>query len=100
MMTERCVIDNKKYCMIMGSIAFAKFAFERIYSGQLPPEVFPYANMIAIGVPVFGIALAAYLCGMIALLALIEGHLKSIKEQGESYRPNKAKERSEPNLTA
>jgi hypothetical protein len=43
----------------MGSIAFAKFAFERIFSGQLPPEVFPYANMIAIGVPVFGLALAA-----------------------------------------
>jgi hypothetical protein len=35
--------------------------------------------MIAIGVPVFGIALAAYLYGMIALLALIEGHLKAIK---------------------
>jgi hypothetical protein len=34
------------FVLIMGSIAFAKFAFERIYSGQLPPEVFPYANMI------------------------------------------------------
>jgi len=85
---------NGKYCTCQ--ISF----FERLYSGQLPPEVFPYANMIAIGLPVFGIALAAYLCGMIALLALIEGHLKAIKEQGESYRPNKARERSEPNITA
>ena len=86
------------FVLIMGSIAFAKFAFERIYSGELPPDVFPYANMIAIGLPVFGIALAAYLCGMIVLLALIEGHLKAIKEQGELYRPNKARERSEPKM--
>ena len=56
--------------------------------------------MIAIGVPVFGIALVTYLCGMIALLALIEGHLKGIKGQGELYRPNKIKEGSEPNLRA
>ena len=32
-------------------------------------------------------------------LALIEGHLKAIKEQGDSIRPNKAKERSEPKMS-
>jgi hypothetical protein len=37
---------------------------------------------------------------MIALLALIKGHLKAIKEQGYLIRPNKTKERSEPNITA
>jgi hypothetical protein len=35
---------------------------------------------------------------MIALLALIKGHLKAIKEQGGIHQPNKAKERSEPKM--
>ena len=39
------------FVLIMGSIAFAKFAFERIYSGQLPPDVFPYANMMLLAYP-------------------------------------------------
>ena len=88
------------FILIMGSAAFAKFAIEKFYSGDLPPEAFPYAHWIAIGVPVFGIAVAGYLCGMIALLALIEGHLKAIKEQGESYRPTGGSARSEPNIKA
>jgi hypothetical protein len=51
---------------------------------------------------VIDLVIAAYYCGEIAILALIEGHLTAIKEQGQSqqYRPNKAKGCSEPDIMA
>jgi hypothetical protein len=36
-----------------------------------------------IGLLVIDLVIAAYYCGEIAILALIEGHLTAIKEQGQ-----------------
>ena len=88
------------FVLIFGSIWFAKFMYEQIATQQIAADMVSQAQIIMIVVPVIGIVIAAYSCGAIAFLALIEGHLKAIKEQGESYRPNKARERSEPNITA
>ena len=86
--------------MIFGSIWFAKFMYEQIATKQVAADMVSQAQIIMIVVPVIGIVIAAYSCGAIAFLAFIEGHLKAIKEQGEFiHRPNKAKERSEPNIT-
>ena len=52
-----------------------------------------------IAAPIIGVIVAAYFCGMIALLALMESHLKAIKEQGEGLRVSKAPERAEPKLS-
>ena len=81
-------------------IWFAKFMYEQIATKQIAADMVSQAHIIMIAVPVVGIVIAAYSCDAIAFLALIEGRLKAIKEQGESYRPNKAKGRSEPNITA
>ena len=88
------------FVLIFGSIWFAKFMYEQIATKQIAADMVSQAHIIMIAVPVVGIVIAAYSCGAIAFLALIEGHLKAIKEQGESYRPNKAKARSEPDITA
>ena len=88
------------FVLIFGSIWFAKFMYEQIAAKQIAADMASQAHIIMIAVPVVGIVIAAYSCGAIAFLALIEGHLKAIKEQGESYRPNKAEGRSEPDITA
>ena len=88
------------FVLIFGSIWFAKFMYEQIATKQIAADMVSQAHIIMIAVPVVGIVIAAYSCGAIAFLALIEGHLKAVKEQGESYRPNKAKARSEPDITA
>ena len=75
--------------------------YEQIATKQVAADMVSQAHIIMIAVPVIGIVIAAYSCGAIAFLALIEGYLKAIKEQGESlHRPSKAKGRSEPNITA
>ena len=74
--------------------------YEQIATKQVAADMVSQAQIIMIVVPVIGIVIAAYSCGAIAFLAFIEGHLKAIKEQGEfMHRPNKAKERSEPDIT-
>ena len=88
------------FVLIFGSIWFAKFMYEQIATQQVAANMVSQAQIIMIAVPVIGIVIASYSCGAIAFLALIEGHLRAIKEQGEYYRSNKAKERSEPNITA
>ena len=88
------------FVLIFGSIWFAKFMYEQISTKQVAADMVSQAQIIMIVVPVIGIVIAAYSCGAIAFLAFIEGHLKAIKEQGEFiHRPNKAKDRSEPDIT-
>jgi uncharacterized membrane protein (DUF485 family) len=71
------------FVLIFGSIWFAKFMYEQIATKQIAAEMVSQAHIIMIAVPVVGIVIAAYSCGAFAFLALIEGHLKAIKEQGE-----------------
>ena len=73
--------------------------YEQIATKQVAADMVSQAQIIMIVAPVIGIVIAAYSCGAIAFLALIEGHLKAIREQGELHCPNKAKERSEQNIT-
>lgn len=48
-------------------------------------------------VPIAGIVFAGYLCGMVALLALIEGHSRELREvKTLDYKPQK--HRNEPSL--
>ena len=88
------------FVLIFGSIWFAKFMYEQIATQQIAADMVSQAQIIMIVVPVIGIVIAAYSCGAIAFLAFTEGHLRAIKEQGESCRPSKVKGRSEPNITA
>ena len=71
--------------VFFGSIWFAKFMYEQIATKQIAADMVSQAHIIMIAVPVVGIVIAAYSCGAFAFLALIEGHLKAIKEQGESH---------------
>ena len=73
------------FVLIFGSIWFAKFMYEQIATQQVAADMVSQAQIIMIAVPVIEIVIAAYSCGTIAFLALIEGYLKAIKEQGESY---------------
>jgi len=88
------------FVLIFGSIWFAKFMYEQIATQQVAADMVSQAQIIVIAVPVIGIVIAAYSCGAIDSLAFTEGHLRAIKEQGESCRPSKVKGRSEPNITA
>ena len=88
------------FVLIFGSIWFAKFMYEQIATQQVAADMVSQAQIIVIAVPVIGIVIAAYSCGAIAFLAFTEGHLRAIKEQGESCQPSKVKGRSEPNITA
>ena len=70
------------FVLIFGSIWFAKFMYEQIATQQIAADMVSQAQIIMIVVPVIGIVIAAYSRGAIAFLAIIEGHLKAIKEQG------------------
>lgn len=87
------------FLVIIGSIAIAYSFYVKISSGQIAQADLFETKMLMIVTPIVGIVLAAYACGMIALLALIESHLKAIKEQGERrLRGLQASSRAEPKL--
>ena len=86
------------FVVILSSIAFAKFAYEEAYRTAIAFNLFSQEGLFIVGLPVLGLCLAAYLCGMIALLGLMESHLKVIREQVEYGRGLPSKGRTEPNL--
>ena len=87
------------FFVIFGSVWLAVFMYERISTNQIQQTDIFGANLLMVAAPIIGIIVAAYFCGMIALLALIESHLKAIKEQGEGLRASKVSEREEPILS-
>lgn len=87
------------FFVILGSVWLAVFMYEQISTDQIQQTDLFGASLLMIAAPIIGVIVAAYFCGMIALLALIESHLKAIKEQGEGLRASKAPERAEPKLS-
>lgn len=87
------------FFVIFGSVWLAVFMYEQISTNQIQQTDLVGAGMLMIAAPIIGIIVAAYFCGMIALLALIESHLKAIREQGEGLRASQVSVREEPILS-